>query len=130
MFVLLFSMSSIIITCKRDETNDNVNSTPIQADFIGPWTVSSGACGGYTMAVTAAGNTLTITNFHSSFTVTATASGTSMTIPPQSASSPTGGGPYIFQGTGSLSTPSKMSFTYTKQDTSGASMGCSATAEK
>lgn len=130
MFVLLFGISSVIITCKKDETSDNINSTPIQADFIGPWTVSSGACGGYTMAVTAAGNTLTLTNFHTSFTITATSSGTNMTIPLQSASSPSGGGPYTFQGTGSLSTPSNMSFSYTKIDTGGFSSACSATAVK
>jgi len=80
--------------------------------------------------ITAAGNTLTLTNFHETFTVTANASGTSMTIPPQSVISSTGGAPYIFQGTGSLSTSSKMSFSYTKKDTSGATMACSATAEK
>jgi len=130
MFVLLFGISSVIITCKKDETSDNINSTPIQTDFIGPWTVSSGACGGYTMAVTAAGNTLTLTNFHESFTITATASGTNMTIPPQSATSPSDGGPFIFQGTGSLSTPSKMSFSYTREDTSNSSLACSATAVK
>ena len=130
MFVVLFGISSVIITCKRDETSDNINSIPIQADFIGPWTVNSEPCGDYTMAVTAAGNTLTLTNFHSSFTITATSSGTSMTIPLQSAASPSDVGPYTFQGTGSLSTPSKMSFSYTRKDTSGATMNCNATAVK
>ncbi len=130
MFVLLFGISSVIITCKKDETSDNINSTPIQSDFIGPWTVSSGGCGGYTMAVTAAGNTLTLTNFHTSFTITATASGTAVTIPLQSASSVSGEGPYVFQGSGSLSTPSQMSFSYTRKDTSNFSLTCSATAVK
>lgn len=130
MFVLLFGISSVIITCKKDETSDNINSTPIQSDFIGPWTVSSGGCGAYTMAVTAAGNTLTLTNFNTSFTITATASGTAMTILPQSASSASGEGPYIFQGSGTLSTPSQMSFSYSRKDTSGATTNCSATAAK
>ena len=130
MFVLLFGISSVLITCKKDETSDNVNSTPIQTDFIGPWTVSSGACGGYTMGVTAAGNTLTITNFHSTFTITATSSGTSMTIPLQTVSSAAPGGPLTFQGSGSLSTPSDMTFSYSRKDTSGATINCSATATK
>lgn len=129
MLVLLFGISSVFVTCKKNENEGTTASTPTQADWIGNWNVSGG-CGTYTMNSSLSGTTLTFKNFHSSFTVTATANGTNMTIPAQAQTSPSAGGPYTFSGSGSLTSPSNMTITYTVKDISGTPLNCSATATR
>jgi hypothetical protein len=122
-FILLFAISSVMITCKKKETAASVTG----ADYAGTWTVSSN-CGNYSMTVTASGDNVTLTNFHTGFTVTGTISGNSLTIPQQNRTSGSMGGPYTFQGTGTKNGNS-LSITYTMKDT-GSTLNCSANCTK
>ena len=125
MLVLLFGISSVFVTCKKSEHDDTSASTPMQSDWIGNWTMSGG-CGTYTMNANMSGTTITFKNFHTSFTVTATANNTSMNIPAQSQTN-AAGLTYGFSGSGSLTSPTIMSYTYTAVDTSGIPTTCTGT---
>lgn len=119
-----------MISCKKkEETPDAPAAAPTQADFAGTWNASSD-CGNYPLTVTASGSSLTLKNVNSSFTLSATASGTSMSIPKQLVYSRSGEGPFSFQGSGSLKTSTQLSFTFVEKDITGTPLNCSASATK
>lgn len=146
MLVLLVGISSVMLSCKKKgctdpaaknycdkcKKDDGSCQYAIQ-DYVGTWSVT-GNCGAYTMTITASGSTLTINNFHggssSGWTVTATISGNSMTIPTQTTSIPSG--PYTFAGSGTISGTNynTLKITYTMKDNGGTTINCSSTCTK
>ncbi len=124
-FIIAIAVASIVTGCKK---NDTSSTTATPADYAGTYNVT-GNCGNYSMTITASGSNLTLTHFHTEYTLSATVSGNTMTIPSQSHLSATGAGPYIFAGSGTLS-GNTLTISYTMKDSGGASISCSPTATK
>ena len=134
--VLVAVLTTITIySCKKKE---EAATTSTNADYAGTWSVNETCTSAwsYQMTVAASGSTgLTITNFHkgtnaNGFTITASVSDKTITIPTQQATSTSQGGPYTFAGSGTFTPPSSMSITYTMKDSGGNTISCTATCTK
>ena len=135
-FILI---SSIIFGCKKKKEEETpAANTSTNADYAGTWSVNETCTSAwsYQMTVAASGsNGLTITNFHkgtqaTGFSITATVSDKTITIPTQQATSTSQGGPYTFAGSGTFTPSSSMSITYTMKDVAGNSISCTSTCTK
>jgi len=127
-FLCIVSLT-VIYSCKK-KNKDKTN-----ADYAGAWSVSEHCTGNasYNMTITATGTDgVTLTNFHGGFTVTGTVSNITLTIPTQTVTSATMGGPYKFSGSGTLSSDAhSLSITYTMTDNSGSNpLNCTSTCTK
>ena len=152
LFVLLFSITSVLITCKKKGCTDSkatnycskcksdaascVYDASIQ-DYVGTWNVAA-SCGAtaYSMTISASGSTLTFTKLRSCFVVTGSVSGGTLTIPSQSLTMSTScaGLPMTVSGSGTLSGSggnfNSLQLTYTTKDNSGNPISCSCTCTK
>ena len=118
-FILVFGIT-LAFNCKKKDTT--AATTYTNANYAGAWTVNEHcpAAASYVMTITATGsNGVTLTNFKNGFTVTGTVSNTALTIPLQSVTSTTLGGPYKFSGSGTLNSASSLSISYSMTDNSG-----------
>ncbi|MEK6614796.1 MAG: hypothetical protein AABZ32_01595 [Bacteroidota bacterium] len=143
MFVLLFGISSVMVSCNKKgctdpaaknycdkcKKDDGSCQYAIQ-DYVGTWSVT-GNCSAYTMTTSASGSTLTFSKLQNCYTITASVSGNNLTIPSQllSASTSSCGYPYTVSGSGTLS-GTKLTLTYTVKDNGGATTNCSSTCTK
>lgn len=132
--VFLSSLIAVTsISCKKNKEKTN-------ADYAGTWSVSETCTSAwsYQMTIATSGSDgVTITNFHkgtnaNGFTVTGTVDDKTLTIPSQSASCSSQGGPYTFAGTGTLSDDGKsLTFKdYTMKDVGGNTLKCTANCTK
>jgi hypothetical protein len=133
--LIFFSASVIIYGCKKKKEEEAISTN---ADYAGTWSVNETCSSTWAYSMTAAAtgsNGITFTNFHkgtqaSGFTITATVSDKTITIPSQSATSTAQGGPYTFSGSGTFTPPSSLSITYSMRDTGGNTISCTATCTK
>ncbi len=137
-FLLIFFAASIIIYGCKKKKEDTTAAASTNADYAGTWNVNETCTSAWTYAMTAAAtgsNGLTLTNFHkgtfaNGYTINATISDKTITIPSQTASCTSQGGPFTFAGSGTFTPPSSMSITYTMKDTGGNTISCTANCTK
>jgi hypothetical protein len=132
----------LVYSCKKKDDPQPSATTPTVAtaaasDYAGSWKVTETCPSSvtYTMTITASGSALTIKKLFNCFTVNATFSGNSFTIPTQTLSSSavsTCGYPYTVSGSGTISGSSftSLSFTYSVKDSGGSTSNCTSSATK
>lgn len=153
MFMLLLGIASIMVSCKKkgctdpaaenycaeckkDDGSCQYAAVASVQDYVGSWSVTGACAAPYTLTITASGSTLTLTNLYKCFTVTASVSGNSLTIPTQTlnSSATTGscGYPWTVNGSGTISGTNfnTLQLTYTVKDISGTPTNCSNTCSK
>ena len=135
MFMLLFGISSVIVSCKKKEKEKTYSNS----DYVGTWnaTTKCSSSMSYKTTITTSGSSgIVLSNFHApastdGYTLNASVSDKTITIASQTITNSQGGNKLTFSGSGTLSPPSSLSISYTVKDPiSGATLSCTATCTK
>ena len=131
------AISTIIIYgCKKKKEEEK---TYTNADYAGTWSTTSQCSSSmsYQMTVTTSGSSgVVLKNFHANastngYTLNATVSDKTITIPTQTVTNSQGGNQLTFAGSGTLTPPSSLSISYTAKDPmSSSTISCTATCTK